>query len=344
MAVQQKMLVRVIITEADIRKVELKTKPDTVDLLIDSLKDALQVNYNFTLQFKDPNFDNELCNLTEISELPERPTLKIIPMLSLEEVHVPQSASTEELSDTPSQADTDILSNSSQERRQQWPEEFDMYIPKFSVDVEYRLRQANLLHFRDGTHLIPSKELKHDILERLAETIYALKAYPTNSEFEAVATALVRVHPCLKEQGSASGWSGWKNSLKFKMGNYRTKMRRLGHCDVTVNGGKHGKHSPGGDPPNKRIKKPKRGEINYLPDYPDGQDDSSLEDARQIMENEMKKKTPNGALIKQKMDLTFALRRSEVVMDKPAIAEIRQRWPALFTEQQVCLEFSRVVG
>lgn len=83
-----------------------------------------------------------------------------------------------------------------------------MYIPKFSVEVKYRLRQANLLHLRDGTHIIPSKELQHDILERLAKTIYALKAYPTNAEFEAVASALV-VH----------GWSGWKNSFKFKMGN-----------------------------------------------------------------------------------------------------------------------------
>lgn len=103
-----------------------------------------------------------------------------------------------------------------------------------------------------------------------------------------------------------------------------------------MNGGKHGKHSPCGDPPNKRIKKPKR-EVNYLPDYPDGQDDSSLEDARQLMVDEMKKKTPNGALIKQKMDLTFAFRRNEVVKDKPAITQICQRWPALFTEHQVGL-------
>lgn len=337
MAVQQRMLVRVIFTEADIRKVELTTKPDTVDLLIVSLKDVLQINYNFSLQFKDPNFDNELCNLTEISELPERPTLKIIPMLSLMEVPVQHSTSSEEQSETHSQADTDILSNSSEERLRQWPELFDMYIPKFSVDVIYRLSQANLLYPRDGTHLNPSKELKHDILESLAETIYSMKAYPTNAEFEAVASALVRVHPCLKEQGSASGWSGWKNSLKFKMGNYRTKMRQRGHRDVTVNSGKYGKHSPCGDPPNKRIKKPRRGEVNYLPDYPDGQDDSSLEDARQLMVDEMKKKTPNGALIKQKMDLTFALQRNEVVKNQPAIIKICQRWPALFTEHQVGL-------
>ncbi|XP_047235538.1 uncharacterized protein LOC124876643 [Girardinichthys multiradiatus] len=67
-------------------------------------------------------------------------------------------------------------------------------------------------------------------------------------------------------------------------------------------------------------------------------------DIRKTMVDEMKKKTPNGALIKQKMDLTFALRRSEVVKDKPAITQICERWPVLFTEQQVCLEFSRVVG
>lgn len=114
-------------------------------------------------------------------------------------------------------------------------------------------------------------------------------------------------------------------------------MNQLGHRDVTVNGSKHGKHSPCGDPPNKRIKKPKRVEVNYLPDYPDGQDDCSLEDARQLMVDEMKKKTPNGALIKQKMDLTFALQRNKVVKDKPAITQICQCWLALFTEHQVGL-------
>lgn len=112
MAVQQRLLVRVIVTEADIRKVELKTKPDTVDVLIGSLKDALHINYNFSLQFKDPNFDNELCNLTEISELPEQPTLETIPVLSLVEVPFPRLTSSEELSDTTSQAQTQTQTSS----------------------------------------------------------------------------------------------------------------------------------------------------------------------------------------------------------------------------------------
>merc|ERR1712131_459280 len=58
----------------------------------------------------------------------------------------------------------------------------------------------------------------------------------------------------------------------------------------------------------------------------------------------MRKKTPSAALIKQKMDLTFALRRNEVLKDKPAIRLMCDRWPALFTESQVHLEFNRVVG
>ncbi|KAF1389961.1 hypothetical protein PFLUV_G00053120 [Perca fluviatilis] len=247
------------------------------------------------------------CVTSPISlRLPEKPTIKIIPMIEL----VPISGDTEPYSDTSSQADTEILSSSSLDRSFQWPEVFD--VPKFSVDVEYRLRQGNLLYLRDGTYLKVTKELKHDILEKLAETMYAFKAYPAKEDFEAVAKALVQTHPCLKESGSSSGWNGWKNSLKFKMGNYRTKMRQLGRVDVTVNG--------------------------------EGRDDHNLEEARQVLVNEMMKTKPNGSLVKKEMDLTFALRRKEVVLNKPAISQMLHRWPALFTESQVCYEFTRVVG
>ncbi|XP_036943454.1 uncharacterized protein LOC119013234 [Acanthopagrus latus] len=73
-------------------------------------------------------------------------------------------------------------------------------------------------------------------------------------------------------------------------------------------------------------------------------DDHNLEGARQVMISEMMKRKPNGPVIKKEMDVTFALRRKEVVIDKPAISQIIRRWPALFTESQVCYEFNRVVG
>ena len=213
MAVQPKLTMRVIVSDGDIRKMTMTTRPDTLEDLIGWLKGALQANYSFALQYKDPEFDNALCNLTVLTELPEKPTIKIIPVVEL----TPITAENESFSDTNSQADTEILSNSSYDRSLQWPEVFD--IPKFSVDVEYRLRQGNLLYLRDGTHLNVTKELKHDILEKLAETIYAFTAYPEKEQFEAVAKALVQTHLCLKEPGSSSGWDGWKNSVKFKMGN-----------------------------------------------------------------------------------------------------------------------------
>ncbi|XP_070399908.1 uncharacterized protein [Nothobranchius furzeri] len=305
MAVQQKFPMRIILCEGDIRKMTMTTRPETLQDLVDWLKDGLQANYGFSLQYQEPEFDNALCNLTDVSELPEKPTIKIIPTIEL----VPVTTTPEISSDAVSLADTEILSVSSLERSSPWPEDFQ--IPKFPVDVEYRLRQGNLLYMRDGVLLKITKDLKHEILDKLAETIYAFKAYTDKQDFEAVAKALVQIHPCLKESGSSRGWDGWKNSLKFKMENYRSKMRQLGRADVAVNGGKRGRYSASFDPPNKDIKKPKKGEINFLPDYPEGMDDRNLEETRQVLVNEMKKK-PNGSLIKKRngCDLCPAQKRS----------------------------------
>ncbi|XP_051975368.1 sterile alpha motif domain-containing protein 3-like [Xyrauchen texanus] len=336
MTANQKMTLRVILTEADIRKVILTTRPSTVEDFISKLQESLGLHYNFSLQYQDPEFNNELCNLIDTEELPEKPTVKVMPVLEL----VPVS-SDEVFSDTPSTADTDILSHSSQERQKQWPEFYD--IPTFSVDVEYRLRQADLLFMSEGTYLKVSKELKHEILERLAESMYSYTAYPTATQFESVAAALINKHPCLQEQGSTTRCCGWKNSLKHKMANYRTKRRQSGCLDVAVNAGKRGRHSAG-QPANKRIKKANKGEINYLPNFPDGFDQAALEGACKDLVDEMQKRTPNGPLVKQKMDQTFSLRRKEVVESEPAISTMVKRWPALFTEDQVFMEFSRIVG
>lgn len=62
---------------------------------------------------------------------------------------------------------------------------------------------------------------------------------------------------------SPTGFCGWKNSLKDKMGNSRSKMRA--HEDVIVNAGKRGRYLTGGDPPNKNIKKPRKGKVTWFP-------------------------------------------------------------------------------
>ncbi|MEQ2207969.1 hypothetical protein XENOCAPTIV_022028, partial [Xenoophorus captivus] len=170
-----KFTTRIIVTEGNIRKMTITTRLDTLKDLLGWLKDCLQTNCSFTLQYQDPEFNNEFCNLTHLSELPEKPTIKMIPMVEL----VPVTIHLDLSSDSVSLADTKILSVSP-ERSSQWPEEFE--IPTFPVDVEYRLCQGNLLYLRDGVCFKVTKELKHDILEKLAESMYSFKAYPTKKE------------------------------------------------------------------------------------------------------------------------------------------------------------------
>lgn len=64
------------------------------------------------------------------------------------------------------------------------------------------------------------------------------------------------------------------------MGNYRTKHRQSGCLDVAINAGKQGRHSSDGQPAIKRIKKAKKSEINYLPNFLDEFDQAGLEGAR----------------------------------------------------------------
>uniref|UniRef100_A0A8C7WUQ7 C2H2-type domain-containing protein n=1 Tax=Oryzias sinensis TaxID=183150 RepID=A0A8C7WUQ7_9TELE len=235
MAEQENITMRVIVSEGDIRKMTTK-RPDTLEDLIGWLKGNLKANYSFTLQYQDPEFNNELCNLTNLSELPEKPTIKIIPMIEL----VPISADTESYGDTSSQADTEILSNSSLDRSFQWPEN--------------------------------------------------------------------QGHPPAGMDGRTVSSSRWETT--------EPKCARL---DELMS-------------------------LSMVVNVEEGRDDHNLEEARQVLVNEMMKTKPNGSLVKKNMDLTFALRRKEVVQNKPAISQMLHRWPALFTESQVFYEFSRVVG
>ena len=66
------MTLRVFLTEADIRKVILNTWPTTVEDLIHKLKEQLGFHCSCSLQYKDPDFNYELCNPTEIADLPEK--------------------------------------------------------------------------------------------------------------------------------------------------------------------------------------------------------------------------------------------------------------------------------
>ena len=106
--------------------------------------------------------------------------------------------------------------------------------------------------------------------------------------------------------------------------------------NYAVNAGEGGALSAEGEPANKNIKKAKKGKLNYLPNFPEGFAQASLEGARKDLVDEMQKRAQIGQLVKQMMDLTFASRRKEMVESEPAISMMVEHWPALLTEDRVC--------
>uniref|UniRef100_A0A8C1WS16 Uncharacterized protein n=1 Tax=Cyprinus carpio TaxID=7962 RepID=A0A8C1WS16_CYPCA len=294
-----------------------------------SVTSKFDLTIDFTLSYQDPDFNGQLCSLLDIEELPQKAVLIVVRSES--------DASSVTSDDT-------VISPHARipERAEIWPCIFR--VPTFSFEVELVLAEGNAAYETTGKTLKLNRGQKHNILETLAEQMHGYKAYPNVKEISMVAEALVNKHPCLKEPGSCAGWYGWKNSLTFKMGNYRTKLSRAGSLEVAVNSGKRSKNNPQKDAPHTNIKRPKRAEINFLPNFPRGEDASSLEQQRQRIIDEVQMTDKNLVLITKLMDSTFALRRKEIVCNELPVNEILKRWPALKLESQICAEFHRVTN
>lgn len=147
-------------------------------------------------------------------------------------------------------------------------------------------------------------------------------------------------YPCLTETGSASGFDELVNSLKFKMGNMRAKMRKLDCLEMKINSKK--RSCPDVSTP--KIKKAKRAELNFLPELPRGEDNTSKEIYRASLISEMQKKNKNMTMIHSRMSLTYAYRRKELVISAPPVKDILERWPGLFLESELSAEFSRLAN
>ena len=313
----QPMILRVV--EQDLaRKLKLSSRPASVDALINIIKEQLEIDLDFELLYEDPDFDGKLTSLADIEELPQKAV-----------VHISLSQDSSSIASTVALSDV-----SSPERLSRWPQG-PFPVPTFAFDVELKLRDGNAEYGKNDTHLKMSRDLKHDILDKLASVMYGFKAYPSDKEIAMAAEALVAKHPCLKEAGSESGWNGWKYSIKFKMGNYRNKMRRAGCQEVTVNSGKRSRSNPHNEPSHYNIKRPKRAEVNFLPNFAQGKDPSILEQLRQSIVDEVKKTDKNLPLISKMMETTFPLRRETIVMFSPPVNELMDLWPALKMESEV---------
>lgn len=327
---------QIILGEDDARKLILPAgTPVSIEDLCHTVKTSFGLQQDIQLQYQDEDFGNEFMNMSDVSEVKDKGTLKVIFLQSPQEedARTSQSQATESVSISSADTDdTEPISSSGSSpssRHWAWPSVFT--VPQFRYEAEFELEKANTACANGGTLLNPSPKLKSQILERLAEEIYKFKAYPTDNDLTDVAEALVKKHPCLTEQGSFNGCYGWKISLKYKMANLRTKLRGLGCTEVTINSIKN----KSGD--NRQaafnVKKPKRAEVNYCPQYPKGETSESLEQERVAILSELTKRN-NDSVVSVKMEKTFSYRRQEVLQGQPMVADFKSRWPALFTARE----------
>lgn len=319
---------RVELGENDHRKLSFQEGlPSSVGELEKTIRKQFDVRGDFRLQYFDKDFEG-FMNVSSIADISDKGTIKLVIM------SVPDTDSSEvdcSIADcSASSGDTLLIDTPPTSiTRKSWPLKFD--IPTFPYDIEKKLQKGNELYQEEGTLLPQGSINKSAILEKLAETIYGYKAYPTDMQLSQVASALVEVHPCLREP-HGGGFYGWKTSLKYKMGNYRTKLRGSGVTELTINSLE--RKRMGAKKSAKDVKKAKKAEVNYLPDIPAGETVESLEKARKELLNEIMKRD-NDQVVALKMATTFSARRQEVVTEKPLVSVIKERWPALFTESQV---------
>ncbi|XP_048117387.1 uncharacterized protein LOC125306204 [Alosa alosa] len=324
------MLLRVCVSPNNVRRINLPSVPESVDHLKTILQSKLELQNGFSLQFEDPEFGNSLCNLHDIDELPaEKAVLKVIWDEVTLETNQPPATDTSDAGSVSSLDTASVSSASSSTMSSQslhknlrdaidWPSSFE--VPKFSLDVELRLKKANDVYHQNKTPLEVPRDVKSEILSKLVQAMFEVKSYPTRCEVQSVAMALVHKHPCLTEDQPSSGWDAWLTSLWFKVGNYRFKLRQAGMSEVSVNRKRHGDDGQ----LKYTMKKSRRAEVNFLPDHPMGQTDESLEEDRLEMTEETKKKNIDSTLIREKMHSTFSLRRRELVEVEPLVKEIKE--------------------
>lgn len=303
----------------------LERRPDSVPQLTSLLRQKLEISYNFLIQFEDPDFDNQLVNLSSIDEIPNMGTAKLVTIVE------------HDMSSLSSWASDSGESSSCQtpQRSSAWPKAFP--VPTFSHDIEFLLSDANTAKQQHGKRLTLTKDQKSKILDGMACAMYQFKTYPNGREIFQAAEALVHKHPCLEETGSENGWDGWKDSLTNKMNNYRRKLCKSGCPEVKVNSGRRSRANPDATSPHASIKRPRRAEVNYLPQLPHGETLDTLDVLRVDMLMEMEKDSIDFSVINTNMSKTFAARRFEIVNSSPSVAHVQERWPALFQEHQVTL-------
>ena len=96
--------------------------------------------------------------------------------------------------------------------------------------------------------------------------------------------------------------------------------------------------------PGKKAKRGKKGEENYAPELTPGEDETSQQKHKHIIEKELAKsnKYKDDEKISASMGATYASRHS-VINNNAPIIELKNKYPALFTPKELVAEFERLI-
>lgn len=148
--------------------------------------------------YTDKYFDNQLSTLTTTDLVKDKDKLAnielsiVVTLTPMDESlasspPVPLDQSSQDDSSSIASADTFILPRPPECRSEPCPTNF--LIPTFSYDVEMLLQAGNQAHGSDSSHL-QNRNLKSNLLEKLAEAIFCYTAYPTGLQRLGVIAAL----------------------------------------------------------------------------------------------------------------------------------------------------------
>ncbi|XP_070379310.1 uncharacterized protein [Dermacentor albipictus] len=209
--------------------------------------------------------------------------------------------------------------------------------PKTPIDIDARLcccRQTEV-----------PENLRRRIVDWLWFELSQYTLYPGRL-YETAARELVQRYPQLRD-GFGDGHMSWQTALRYKGKNTRKKLPAgIKEVDELREKAKRRKASSTceEDSNTKTAKVHVRKSSFWNGAFNEGEDEKSTEAHIEIMKKEMRVAGGNADKIRESMHKTFRKRRTFIEMEKPAVTDLLQIYPALSLERELLNEFHRLTG
>lgn len=197
-------------------------------------------------------------------------------------------------------------------------------LPKHhSADVEVALRTKKM-----------STETTRRFVSSIAGTMLTYKRYPSQEDYRNVAQSVISRYPFLQSPfGSPHGAIVCMLQNRFKEFRREKSKRKATPSHVTNSESES------------RIKRcpPAITTIITPPSVPAGEDEISFKRHNKVLIKEKSKSHPNSQVVSDLMEITFSIRRDDIVTISCNITQLLTKYPFLSEENQVLREMCRIL-